>query len=166
MEALGAYVRKKGMFLVVVSVFPVIAIALSYSGALAARVTASWSYDYTRQPACSSTRVNDCIDHFEILDYTESRHPKLLCTVANPADAIGKVDNISDEFSYGPPFGLRTIVVVAVARDEKGVVIASNPYAARKDVDIRPKVGHLRELRCSAIGHGEPRPHFRSPIRE
>jgi len=32
------------------------------------------------------------------------------------------IDNISDEFSYGPPFGLKTIVVVAVARDENGAI--------------------------------------------
>lgn len=117
------------------------AVLLFYSGALGARVTVSWSYDYTRQPACSSSRTNNCIDHFEILDYTDSKHPKLLRSVPNPTDAAGKVDNITDEFSYGPPFGLKTIVVVAVARDENGTNSTSNPYAARKDVEIRPKAG-------------------------
>jgi hypothetical protein len=58
---------------------------------------------------------------------------------------VGKVDNISDEFSYGPPFGLRTIAVVAVARDENGTITASNPFAARKDVEIRPKIGRTKE---------------------
>jgi hypothetical protein len=105
----------------------------------------SWSYDYTRQPACSSSRPNNCIDHFEILDYTDSQHPKVLRSVPNPTNATGKVDNISDEFSYGPPFGLRTIVVVAVARDESGAIITSNPFAARKDVEIRPKVAGTKE---------------------
>jgi len=118
---------------------------LSYSGALAARVTVSWSYDYTRQPACNASQANDCIDHFEILDYTDSQHPKFLCRVPNPANAAAKVDNISDEFSYGPPFGLRTIVVVAVARDKNGTIDTSNPFAARKDVEIRPKVGRANQ---------------------
>jgi hypothetical protein len=58
---------------------------------------------------------------------------------------VAKVDNISDEFSYGPPFGLRTIVVVAVARDENGTITTSNPFAARKDVEIRTKVGRAKE---------------------
>lgn len=134
--------------MVTAGVLPLIAILLTYSGALAARVTVSWSYDYTRQPACSSSRKNNCIDHFEILDYTDSQHPKPLRTVPNPANAAGKVDNISDEFSYGPPFGLRTIAVVAVARDENGTIstsTASNPFAARKDVEIKPKVGRAKE---------------------
>jgi len=120
-------------------VLPLLAVLLFYSGALAARVSVSWSYDYTRQPACSSDRPNNCIDHFEILDLTDSQHPKLLSTVPNPPSAAGKVDNISNEFSYGPPFGRRTIVVEAVARDENGTITTSNPYAARKDVVISHK---------------------------
>jgi hypothetical protein len=115
-------------------------IVLSYSGALSARVTVSWSYDYTAQPACSAARAKDCIDHFEIIDYTDPQKPEPLRKVANPEKAVGRVDNISDSFSYGPRFGLRTIVVVAVARDENGAMVTSNPYAARKDVEIRPKI--------------------------
>jgi hypothetical protein len=127
--------------LVSAGVLPLLAVLLFYSGALAARVTVSWSYDYTRQPACSADRPNNCIDHFEILDYTDSQHPKLLSSVPNPPNAAGKVDNISNEFSYGPPFGKRTIVVEAVARDENGAITTSNPYAARKDVEILHTAG-------------------------
>lgn len=140
--------RRRRILLATVGVLPLIAVLLSYSGALADRVTVSWSYDYTRQAACSSSRTNNCIDHFEILDYTGPQHPRLLRSVPNPTNAAGEVDNISDEFSYGPPFGLRTIVVVAVARNENGTISASstsNPFAARKDVEIKPKVGHGKE---------------------
>lgn len=137
--------RGRRILLVTAGVLPFIAVLFFYSGALAARVKVSWSYDYTRQPACSSSRTNDCIDHFEILDYTDAKHPKLLRSVPNPTDAAGKVDDISDEFSYGPPFGLKTIVVVAVARDENGTNSTSNPFAARKDVEIRPKAGGGKE---------------------
>jgi hypothetical protein len=138
-------VRRRRILLATAGVLPLIAVLLSYSGALAARVTVSWSYDYTRQPACSSSRTSNCIDHFEILDYTDSQRPKLLRSVPNPTNAVAKVDNISDEFSYGPPFGLRAIVVVAVARDENGTITTSNPFAARKDVEIRTKVGRAKE---------------------
>jgi hypothetical protein len=138
-------VRRRRILLATLGALPVIAVLLTYSGALADRVTVSWSYDYTRQPACSSSRANNCIDHFEILDYTDSQHPKLLRSVPNPPNAAGKIDNISDEFTYGPPFGLRTIVVVAVARDENGTISTSNPFAARKDVEIKPKVAHAKE---------------------
>jgi len=165
--ATGACVRRRtGILLGTASLLLLTGIVLSYSGALAARVTVSWSYDYTPQPACSVVRAKDCIDHFEIIDYTNPEKPQLLSTVANPQNADGKVDNISDSFSYGPPFGLRTIVVVAVARDAKGTVIGSNPYAARKDVEIKRKVGRARKLPGSEIGRGEPRPHFRSPLEE
>jgi hypothetical protein len=138
-------VNRRRILLATVGALPLIAVLLSYSGALADRVIISWSYDYTRQVACSSSRTNNCIDHFEILDYTDAQHPKLLRSVPNPTNAAGKVDNISDEFTYGPPFGLRTIVVVAVARDESGTITTSNPFAARKDVEIRPKVGRAKE---------------------
>ena len=124
---------------------PLIAVLFFFSGALAAQIIVRWSYDYTRQPACSPSRTNNCIDHFEILDYTDAQHPKLLLRVPNPQDAAGEVDNISGEFSSGPPFGLRTIVVVAVARDGSGTITTSNPYAAREDVDIRPHVSRTKE---------------------
>jgi len=138
-------VKGRRILLVAAGVLPLIAILLSYSGALAARVIVSWSYDYTRQPACNSSRTNDCIDHFEILDYTNSQEPKLLRRVPNPPNAMAKVDNISDEFCYGPPFGLRTIVVVAVARDENGAITRSNPFASRKDVEIMRKIGRANQ---------------------
>lgn len=128
-----------------VGALPLMVVLFFYSGALGAHVTVSWSYDYTRQPACTDSRTNNCTDHFEILDYTDQHHPKLLRRVPNPANAAGNVDNISDEFSYGPPFGLRTIVVEAVSRDENGTLITSNPFAARKDVDIRPTASHAKE---------------------
>ena len=119
-------------------------IVLSYSGVLAAKVSVSWSYDYAQQPPCSMAQTKDCIDHFEILDYTNSQKPKLLRTVANPPGAVGKVDHISDSFTYGPPFGLRTLVVVTVARGKNGDILASNPFAARKDVEIRPRLAASR----------------------
>jgi len=138
-------VNRRRILLITAVGLPLIAILLPYSGALAARVTVSWSYDYTRQPACNSSQANDCIDHFEILDYTDVQHPKLPRRVPNPTNATAKVDNISDEFSYGPPFGLRTIVVVAVARDKNRTISKSNLFAARKDVEITPKVGHANQ---------------------
>ena len=134
--------------LATVAALPLIAVLLFYTGALGSQLTVSWSYDYSHRPACNSSQTNNCIDHFQILDYTDSKHPKLLRTVSNPSNAAGKVDNISDEFAYGPPFGLRTIVVEAVARDESGTISASstsNPFAARKDVEIRPKGGGTKQ---------------------
>ena len=133
--------RSKRILLGAAALVLLTGVVLSHTGALAPTVTVSWSYDYGPQPACNPVRSKDCIDHFEILDYTNAEKPKVLRTVANPQNVMGKVDNISDSFSCGPPFGRRTIIVVAVARDKNDALITSNPYAARKDVEIRPKIG-------------------------
>lgn len=121
------------------TVLVLLGIGLASSKVLVRKITVRWSYDYSRQSACSLGRVKDCIDHFEIQDLTDQENPKVLRIVANPENAVGKVDNISDTFSYGPPFGLRTIAVIAVAKDQNGNRTTSNPYAARKDVQIQPK---------------------------
>jgi len=105
---------------------------------LGASVRASWSYDYTPEPACSPSRSVNCIDHFEVLDIT-SQKVVSIATASNPAVANGKVDNISLTFKYGPPFGERTLSVVAVGRDREGNRVTSNPYAARGTASIRPK---------------------------
>jgi len=105
---------------------------------LAANVRASWTYDYAPEPACSETRSRNCIDHFEVLDIT-NKDFALITSVPNPNPAIGKVDNISTTFKYGPPFGDRTISVVAVGKDPKGDRVTSNPYAARGIASIRPR---------------------------
>jgi len=117
-----------------------VGLALSYSRVLAATLTVSWSYNYAPLPACAAPQDKTCIDHFEIQDLTDPKNPKPLQTVQNPAGARGKLDNIGATFTYTGPFGLRTIVVIAVGRDEKGGRTSSNPYAARQDVQIRPRI--------------------------
>jgi len=132
--------RGNWLVLVTIALFLALGVALSNKHVLGARVTVSWSYDYTSQPACDGKNIAICIDHFEIIDYTNAERPRLLRMVANPEHAVGAVDNISETFIYGPPFGLRTIVVVAVGRDKRGSRVSSNPYAARKELDIRPRI--------------------------
>jgi len=105
---------------------------------LAANVTASWTYDYGPQPACSASRIMNCIDHFEVEDITNQQSFVLIQKVPNPSPAIGKLDHITTSFKYGPPFGERTISVIAVGRDLKGERVTSNPFAARVTVMIRP----------------------------
>jgi hypothetical protein len=109
-------------------------------GALAASVTASWSYDYGPLPACSNAQAVSCIDHFEVKDLTNQQKPKTILTVNNPTGAAGKIDGIKTSFRYGPPFGEVTFSVVAVERDKNGTFVSSNPYAARATATIRPGV--------------------------
>jgi hypothetical protein len=109
-----------------------------YSNVLGANVTATWTYDYRPEPACSDAQITNCIDHFEVQDITDQQNRKLIRRVDNPEHPAGKVDGISVTFKYGPPFGQRTISVIAVGRDLRGNRIASNPFAARANVTIRP----------------------------
>jgi hypothetical protein len=105
---------------------------------LAADVRASWTYDYAPEPACSAPRLTNCIDHFEVLDIT-NKDFVFITRVSNPTSPIGRIDNISTTFKYGPPFGERTISVVAVGKDPNGDRVTSNPYAARGTASIRPR---------------------------
>lgn len=104
---------------------------------LSAKVTLTWSYDYTATAACTAELAQNCIDHFEILDLSNQASPRLLKLVANPSGAHGKVDGIGMTFRYGPPFGERTFSVVAVLKTVRGF-IRSNPFAARRTVQVYP----------------------------
>lgn len=112
--------------------------AVFWGRVLAANVTASWSYDYGPMPGCSEHRIANCIDHFEVLDITDRENRIVIQTVGNPKPAVGRVGKISTDFKYGPPFGQRTISVIAVARGANGARITSDPNAARVAVSIRP----------------------------
>jgi len=109
-----------------------------YTKAFASSVSVSWTYDYGPEPACSATQTSSCIDHFEVEDITNQQSFVLIQKVPNPPMAEGKIDHISTAFKYGPPFGQRTISVVAVGKDANGRHVASNPFAARAIVMIRP----------------------------
>lgn len=104
---------------------------------VSATVIATWSYDYTPLPACSATRATNCIDHFEVLDIT-SQDFSNLASAPNPPSPVGRIDRISVTFKYGPPFGQRTIAVIAVGKGPAGLRTSSNPYAARATALIRP----------------------------
>ena len=116
----------------------ILSFGMLHSKLLASNVTATWSYDYGPLPACSTSRPTDCIDHFELQDVTRQDKPATIQSVSNPALAVGKVDRITAQFRYGPPFGQITFSVVAVERSQDGSFISSNPYAARTTATIRP----------------------------
>jgi hypothetical protein len=112
---------------------------LLHASVLSSKVTATWSYDFIRDPACSASQQKSCIDHFEVRDITNEHKVSLIQKVPDPNPAVGKINNISSVFKYGPPFGQRMICVVAVGFDSKGNQVTSNPYAARVSVFIRPR---------------------------
>lgn len=100
-----------------------------------ATVAVTWSYDYRASPPCKTSHATVCVDHFEVYDITS--RPRLLQVADNPPQAFGDV-NISSKFLLGPPFGTRTISVVAVGRDNSGAPASSSNEAAKIDVMISP----------------------------
>jgi hypothetical protein len=126
--------------ILIVAVLAILGWGIFRLGVLAATIDATWSYDYTRTPACSPTLATDCIDHFEVLDITNQSKHRLIETVKNPEVVTGKSEGISAQFKYGPAFGEITFSVVAVKRNQDGSVVTSNPYAARAAVRLRPGV--------------------------
>ena len=102
-----------------------------------ANLTASWNYNYVPQPPCADAQASNCIDHFEVEDITDSEKSVLIKTVSNPTSS-GSNAKVQTSFTYGPPFGIRTISVIAVARDHGGKRVTSNPYAARVTVNVQP----------------------------
>jgi hypothetical protein len=138
-DSMNATVRGivKRRLLVAAAAIPV-SWGIFQANALSANVTASWTYDYRPEPACSAMRITNCIDHFEVEDITNQQKIRFIQSAGNPSRAIGKVDHISVSFKYGPPFGQRTISVIAVGRDPSGNRITSDPFAARVTLTIRP----------------------------
>jgi len=130
----------KWILYTITGVFLFLTAFVIYAKVHSAKLEVSWSYEYSPLPACGPERTKECIDHFEILDITDARQPRVLRTVANPKSPNIHVDSISDSFSYGPPFGRRTISVVAVAREADGSRVESDPNAAMKTVMILPSV--------------------------
>jgi len=132
------HLRNAKRSLLAIAVVLIISGAVFFGHVLAANVTANWSYDYGPMPGCSERRANNCIDHFEVLDISDRKKTVVIRFVDNPKAAVGKVGKISTDFKYGPPFGQRTISVIAVGHDPNGARVTSDPDAARVTVSIRP----------------------------
>jgi hypothetical protein len=138
MKRTGRWRTKRELLTIGIGTVIVLWYIIFHIKALSASITVTWSYDYGPEPACSTTRTDICIDHFEVEDITDQDKMVPIRSVSNPSLPIGKVNNISTTFRYGPPFGQRTISVIAVGRDPKGNRVISNPFAARVTKSIRP----------------------------
>lgn len=105
-------------------------------GARAATVTLTWSYDYSGLTLCSATVGTNCLDHFEMDDAT-SGTPAPIATVANPANASGKVTAITGTFQTSA-FGQRVLAVTALGRDGSGNFVASDWTKCQGTFQITP----------------------------
>ena len=77
---------------------------------MAAPVNFAWDYDFSVDPACSPTKLADCVKEFRIKEGAIVR-----ATVPAPAGATAPVVGIQGTVNFGPPYGNRTVFVVAVS---------------------------------------------------
>jgi hypothetical protein len=103
---------------------PAVFLLLLASRACGSTVNLSWNYDYTGLAVCSATVTKNCLDHFEMNDATGGT-PVLIATVANPANATGKVTAIAGTFQTST-LGQRVFAVTAVGRDSAGNLVSSD----------------------------------------
>lgn len=138
MKLTGRWRTKTGLLTIGIGIVIALWYVIIHAKVLSRSITVSWSYDYGPKPACSATQTVNCIDHFEVEDITDQDKMVSIQSVGNPGQPIGKVNDISATFTYGPPFGQRTLSVIAVGRDPKGDRVTSNPFAARVTESIWP----------------------------
>jgi len=67
---------------------------------------------------------------------TDPNKTLVIQSVSNPKPAVGKVNKVSTDFKYGPPFGQRTMSVIAVGRDR--MVFASLLVHTQRGYGVHP----------------------------
>lgn len=110
----------------------VLGVFLYLRNAQAVLLDLAFDYDYSTDPPCTATLTDDCIEGFEF-----SGESGLLQTIPNPQacidpaitnciDSAGRAVGILINTVTGPPYGLQTFSVLAVARDGAGARVVSD----------------------------------------
>jgi hypothetical protein len=101
----------------------------------AASVTLAWSFDYTVDPACSTTVTKNCVTGFEYGTTVDGGKTLVKIGVAaNPATtaASGPI-GVTAQFTQGPPYGAVVYYARTMGLDGNGNVV----YSA---ADLAPSV--------------------------
>jgi hypothetical protein len=94
----------------------------------AASVTLAWSFDYTVDPACSSTLTKNCVTGFECGTTPDGGKTLVKIGVAaNPATtAASGPTNVTVQFTQGPPYGAVVYYARTMGLDGNGNVVYSS----------------------------------------
>lgn len=119
----------------ILSVLLILALAIPAAGAPGQHtVTATLSYDFTVDNACSSTVTTGCLKQFNIYDLT-SGSPVKLFSIAAPAGSTGPVTGITGSSAPLPiKSGLHTFAATAVMADGT----ESDPNASTATATVKP----------------------------
>lgn len=94
----------------------------------AASITLAWSFDYTVDPACSTTLTKNCVTGFEYGTTPDGGKTLLKIGVAaNPATtAASGPTNVTVQFTQGPPYGAVVYYARTMGLDANGNVVYSS----------------------------------------
>lgn len=94
----------------------------------AASVTLAWSFDYTVDPACSTTLSKNCVTGFEYGTTPDGGKTLVKIGVAaNPATtAASGPTNVTVQFTQGPPYGAVVYYARTMGLDGNGNVVYSS----------------------------------------
>jgi hypothetical protein len=110
----------------------VLAASLLFATAVeAASVTLTWTFNYSVDPACTTTLTSNCVTGFEYGTTPDSGKTLVkIGTAANPATTTGTATSLSTGFTQGPPYGAVVYYARTAGLDGNGNVVFSVPALA------------------------------------
>ena len=110
----------------------VLAASLLFATAVeAASVTLTWTFNYSVDPACTTTLTSNCVTGFEYGTTPDSGKTLVkIGTAANPATTTGTATSLSTGFTQGPPYGAVVYYARTMGLDGNGNVVFSVPALA------------------------------------
>jgi hypothetical protein len=101
------------------------------TAAEAATITLTWTFNYSVDPACTTTLTSNCVTGFEYGTTPDSGKTLVkIGTAANPATTSGAATSLSTGFTQGPPYGAVVYYARTAGLDGNGNVVFSVPALA------------------------------------
>jgi hypothetical protein len=101
------------------------------TAAEAAAITLSWTFNYSVDPACTTTLTSNCVTGFEYGTTPDSGKTLVkIGTAPNPATTTGSGTSLSTQFTQGPPYGAVIYYARTSGLDGNGNVVFSVPALA------------------------------------
>jgi hypothetical protein len=104
---------------------------LFVTAAEAAAITLTWTFNYSVDPACTTTLTSNCVTGFEYGTTPDSGKTLVkIGTAANPATTSGTATSLSTGFTQGPPYGAVVYYARTAGLDGNGNAVFSVPALA------------------------------------
>jgi hypothetical protein len=98
------------------------------TAAEAATITLTWTFNYSVDPACTTSLTSNCVTGFEYGTTPDSGKTLVkVGTAANPATTSGTATSVSTGFTQGPPYGAVVYYARTAGLDGNGNLVFSVP---------------------------------------